>query len=145
MNIASLYLIFIGSKWDVVILDINSSDANCELWGPTKEFIDEKFLVDCKSILDEKTIGSLVINLICLSQQLRASILERLKTLYIHVFVNQLPKNRNEIIFCTNISPEALFYKQPFEIAKCKNHNHLINSGDVMHMFQSITNNMKEI
>ena len=127
------------------IFNFYRKQMGCGYTWHTKEFIDEKFLVDCKSILDEKTIGSLVINLICLSQQLRASILERLKTLYIHVFVNQLPKNRNEIIFCTNISPEALFYKQPFEIAKCKNHNHLINSGDVMHMFQSITNNMKEI
>jgi spermidine synthase len=40
-----------GSKWDVVVIDINSSDPNSDLWGPTRDFIDEAFLSECKSII----------------------------------------------------------------------------------------------
>ena len=40
-------------KWDIVIIDINSSDPNSDLWGPTKDFLDEKFLNECKTILGE--------------------------------------------------------------------------------------------
>jgi spermidine synthase len=42
-----------GTKWDVVIIDINSSDPNNDLWGPTRDFIDEAFLDNCKSILPD--------------------------------------------------------------------------------------------
>lgn len=42
-----------GDKWDVLVIDINSSDPNSDLWGPTKDFVDEAFLNDCKSILTD--------------------------------------------------------------------------------------------
>ncbi len=43
-------------KYDVVIIDINSSDPNSDLWGPTRDFIDEQYLKSCKSILNANGI-----------------------------------------------------------------------------------------
>jgi spermidine synthase len=42
-----------SAKWDVVIIDVNSSDAFSDLWGPTREFVDETFLKECSSILSD--------------------------------------------------------------------------------------------
>lgn len=45
-----------GKKsWNIVVIDINSSDPNSDLWGPTKEFVEDEFLRKCKSILDKTT------------------------------------------------------------------------------------------
>lgn len=40
-----------GKKWDVVIVDINCSDHQSDLWGPTAEFLENELLTQCKSIL----------------------------------------------------------------------------------------------
>lgn len=41
----------------MVIIDINSSDPNSDLWGPTKEFLEIEFLKDCKSVLSDAGKG----------------------------------------------------------------------------------------
>ena len=43
------------TKWNIIVIDINSSDPNSDLWGPTKEFVEEELLKKCKSILDKTT------------------------------------------------------------------------------------------
>ena len=40
-------------KWNIVMIDINSSDPNNDLWGPTKEFLEIEFLKNCKSVLNK--------------------------------------------------------------------------------------------
>lgn len=43
---------FQGKKWDIVVVDINNSDTESDLWVPTKDFLDEQFLAKCHKILD---------------------------------------------------------------------------------------------
>lgn len=77
--------------------------------------------------------------MICLSEELRKSILERLGKNWSHIITTKLPKNRNEIVLCTNASPDTLFYKQPYDDKK--NHNPNITNGTVMNQFKDITKN----
>ena len=48
-----------GKKWDIVVVDINNSDTESDLWVPTKDFLDEEFLKKCHKILDS-SIGKLI-------------------------------------------------------------------------------------
>jgi hypothetical protein len=79
--------------------------------------------------------------MICLSELLRQSILERLSSLWKNVYGNKLPKNRNELILCTDQYHDALFYSNTDK----KNHNLFSADGDVMNQFQEISKNIKKI
>ena len=81
--------------------------------------------------------------MICLNDQLRSDILDRLHAFWANIFTNKLPKNRNEIILCTNASSDTLFYKQPFDDKKMHNPN--FNNGDVMTLFRNISKNINYV
>ena len=40
-------------KWDIVIVDINSSDAASDFWAPTKQFVEFEFLKNCNAVLSK--------------------------------------------------------------------------------------------
>lgn len=128
--------------WNVVVIDINSSDPNSDLWGPTKEFVDEAFLRNCKAVLDANK-GIMVINLLCLSESLKTDILNRLKGIWSNVYTNKLPKNRNEIVFCTDQDTDALFLKSPFKSTTEKNLNPHFSDANSMDFLNEISKNLK--
>jgi spermidine synthase len=45
--------LFKGQKWDILILDVNSGDQNCDLWCPTSDFVQREFLSHYKTILND--------------------------------------------------------------------------------------------
>lgn len=53
-------------------------------------------------------------NMICNDKQLRKTLLEKLQRTWPNIQVNKLPKNRNEILFCSEKKSVELYAKSPF-------------------------------
>jgi hypothetical protein len=85
--------------------------------------------------------------MICLNEELRGSILERLHARWPRVLANRVPKYRNEMLLCTSQTADSLFYKQPFDYGKKSGGQHNLNTmnGDVMTQFQEFYKNIKEV
>ncbi|CAF0861776.1 unnamed protein product [Brachionus calyciflorus] len=129
-----------NKKWDVVIIDINANDPTSELWGPTKEFLDQDLLKNCKSIVSDS--GMFIMNLLCLSETIRKSVLEKLGSFWPHLYSNKLPKNRNEILFCSNLDKNSLFLKNSFTE---KNDNLNSKDGHAMCLLNDVAGTFKEV
>lgn len=80
--------------------------------------------------------------MICLSDSLKKSIIEKLNSFWPHIFSNKLPKNRNEILFCTSQDQDSIFAKKPFND---KNENLNNKDGNAMSLLSEISKSFKEI
>ncbi|RNA39942.1 methyltransferase 13 isoform X2 [Brachionus plicatilis] len=129
-----------GKKWDIVIIDVNSNDSTSELWGPTPEFIDTELLKNCEAITEDT--GIFVMNLLCLSDKIRKSVLGKLALLWPHIFSNKLPKNRNEILFSSKMDRNSLFVKNAFN---GKNENLNASDGHAMCLLNEVARTLKEV
>jgi hypothetical protein len=83
-----------------------------------------------------------VVNLICLNETLKNEILNRIKLNWKNLFVNKLPKNRNEILFCCNQEYEEMFVKNAFNE---KNENPNNKDGHSMNLFSEISKTFKKL
>jgi hypothetical protein len=126
----------VAKKWDIVIVDVNSDDPNCDLWCPTPDFVDKDFLSYYKAIVNDdgsyytdnfskllqiqifflvfSLQGLFIMNLICRKDSVRTTIFELFRAHWTHMMLNQLEKSRNEILICTNndnmkLNDKALF------------------------------------
>lgn len=81
-------------------------------------------------------------NLLCLSDKIRKSVLEKLAPFWPHIFSNRLPKNRNEILFCSKMDKNSLFVKNPFN---GKNENLNSNDGHSMCLLNEVARSFKEV
>lgn len=80
--------------------------------------------------------------MLCLNDTLRKSILQKLNSKWTHLFSNKLPKNRNEILFCSDLDRNALFLPKPFTE---NNYNLNNNNGTAMALLNDISKTFKEI
>ena len=60
-------------------------------------------------------------NMICNDKSLRKTLLEKLQRTWPNIQVNKLPKNRNEILFCSDKKSTELYVKNPFNLPSTKN------------------------
>lgn len=81
-------------------------------------------------------------NLLCLSEQIRKSVIDKLALLWPHIFSNKLQKNRNEILFCSKLDRNSLFVKNPFN---GKNENLNSNDGHSMSLLNEVARTLKEL
>lgn len=90
-------------------------------------------------------LGILVINLLCLRDTLKAEIFARLNSVWKNIFVNKLPKNRNEIVFCSDQEFDGLFFKNAFSPAEKKNLNPNRTDGSSMDFLSDIYKSFKKL
>ena len=131
---------FKGKKWDIVIVDVNSNDPESDLWVPTYDFIDVEFLKSCRQCLAEPT-GIFVLNMICLREALKQSILTSLYTIWPHIYLNKLEKNRNEVLFCSSSSKSELYLENPYS----EKPTDINTDGNTMLLLDEVFNKVKEI
>jgi len=129
-----------GKKWDIVIIDVNSNDPESDLWVPTYDFVETDYLKLCEQIL-AKPNGIFVLNMICLKESLKETIIDRLSSVWKSIFLNKLDKNRNEVLFCINNSRDEIFSKNPY-IGKSRNAN---TDGNTMLLLQEISDKLRQI
>jgi spermidine synthase len=129
-------------KWDVIIIDINSSDVTSDFWAPTKDFVEIEFLKNCHTILT-KSRGLMVMNMICNDLKVRDATLRDLHSIWPNMLVNKLEKNRNEIIFAFDQPRDKLFQKNPFQDKN--NNNDKAKSGNALLLLEEVSNHIKEI
>ena len=60
-------------------------------------------------------------NMICNDKQLRKTLLEKVQRVWPNIQINKLPKNRNEILFCSEKKSTDLYIKNPFTLPSAKN------------------------
>lgn len=81
-------------------------------------------------------------NLLCLSEQIRKTVIDKLALLWPHIFSNKLTKNRNEILFCSKLDRNSLFVKSPFN---GKNENLNSSNGHSMCLLNEVARTLKEV
>lgn len=131
-------------KWDILIVDVNSNDPESDLWVPTYDFVEVEFLKDCSQVLNQPN-GLFILNMICLKNTLRESILKRLNTIWPNIFLNKLEKNRNEVIFCMQASKEEMFSEALLSTCLAKNDKNNNFSGNTLLFLEDISKKLKEI
>ena len=125
-----------------MLIDVNSNDAESDLWVPTYDFVELEFLKDCGKILAHPN-GLFIMNMICLKKSVKDTILERLNVVWPHTFLNKLEKNRNEVVFCMQIKKEEMFIeKLSTRAPKDKNNNKI---GSTLSFLEEISIKLKEI
>lgn len=85
------------TKWDVVMLDVNSHDASVGMSCPPRIFVEKDFLQSMRAVLAPK--GILMINLACRDQDLKSSVLDEIKSVYGNVRAQNVPEEVNEVLF----------------------------------------------
>ncbi|KAM5569586.1 hypothetical protein ABKV19_016876 [Rosa sericea] len=85
------------SKVDIVIIDVDSADSSSGMTCPAADFVDESFLRTVKDALTEK--GLFIINLVSRSQDIKDTVISRMKMVFSHLFCLQLEEDVNEVIF----------------------------------------------
>ena len=95
--------------------------------------------------------GLFVLNMICNDLTLRDATLRDLHSIWPHMLVNKLEKNRNEILFCSEQHRDQLFQKSAFKDKSDKNNNNSKNKGsdktsdEVMKMLEEVAGHLKEL
>ncbi|KAL6185703.1 hypothetical protein ACLB2K_041830 [Fragaria x ananassa] len=86
-----------NSKLDIVIIDVDSADSSSGMTCPAADFVDESFLQSVTDALTEK--GIFIINLVSRSQDIKDTVISRMKLVFSHLFCLQLEEDVNEVIF----------------------------------------------
>ncbi|XP_054805019.1 uncharacterized protein LOC129308061 isoform X2 [Prosopis cineraria] len=89
-----------GSKVDIIVIDVDSSDPSFGLTCPASDFLDESFLKAAKAKLSAQ--GLFVVNLVSRSQAIKDLVLVRMKEVFSHLFCLQLDEDVNELHFALN-------------------------------------------
>jgi len=126
-----------GRQWDIVIVDVNSNDPESDLWVPTYDFVEVDYLKSCGEIVARPN-GVFVLNMICLKENVRQMICERVKSVWSEVLVNKLEKNRNEVLFCMNGERSDIFCADLYEKKTSKDGNSLL-------LLQEVSTKLKEL
>ncbi|XP_050372239.1 uncharacterized protein LOC126790137 [Argentina anserina] len=87
----------VNSKLDIVIIDVDSADSSSGMTCPAANFVDESFLQCVKDALTEN--GLFIINLVSRSQDIKDTVILRMKSVFSHLFHLQLEEDVNEVIF----------------------------------------------
>ncbi|XP_058180960.1 uncharacterized protein LOC131299431 isoform X2 [Rhododendron vialii] len=88
------------NKIDILIVDVDSSDASSGLTCPASDFVEESFLCAVKNSLSEQ--GLFVINLVSRSSAIREMVVSRMKLAFTNLFHLQLEEDVNEVLFVVN-------------------------------------------
>ncbi|KAI9075741.1 hypothetical protein K1719_042227 [Acacia pycnantha] len=89
-----------GSKVDIIVIDVDSSDPSLGMTCPAPDFLDESFLKTAKAKLSEQ--GLFVVNLVSRSQAIKDRVLVRMEEVFSHLFCLQLDEDVNEVHFALN-------------------------------------------
>jgi hypothetical protein len=85
----------------------------------------------------------MIMNMICNDSKVRESSLRDLNSIWPHMLINKLEKNRNEIIFASHMSRDKLFQKNCFQ-DKNNNKNNAKN-GNALLLLEEVSNYLKEL
>ncbi|XP_028759564.1 eEF1A lysine and N-terminal methyltransferase [Neltuma alba] len=89
-----------GSKVDIIVIDVDSSDPSFGMTCPAPDFLDDSFLKTAKAKLSEE--GLFVVNMVSRSQAIKDLVLVRMKEVFSHLFCLQLDEDVNEVHFALN-------------------------------------------
>ncbi|KAJ7971670.1 methyltransferase-like protein 13 [Quillaja saponaria] len=87
-------------KFDIIIIDVDSSDSSSGMTCPAPEFLEESFLETIKVKLSKQ--GLFVVNLVSRSPAIKEIVLLRMKKVFGHLFCLQLDEDVNEVHFALN-------------------------------------------
>ena len=79
--------------------------------------------------------------MICLREALKQSILTSLHTIWPHIYLNKLEKNRNEVLFCSSSSRNELYLENPYSEKPAD----INTDGNTMLLLDEVFNKVKEI
>ncbi|KAL6342807.1 hypothetical protein AAG906_016642 [Vitis piasezkii] len=82
------------SKFDILIIDVDSSDSSSGMTCPAADFVDESFLLTVKDSLSDQ--GLFVVNLVSRSRAIKNMVVSRMKAVFSHLFCLQLEEDVNE-------------------------------------------------
>ncbi|XP_021593869.1 eEF1A lysine and N-terminal methyltransferase isoform X2 [Manihot esculenta] len=82
---------------DILVIDVDSSDSSSGMTCPAADFVEESFLLTVKDSLSEQ--GLFVVNLVSRSSAIKDMVIERMKTVFSHLFSLQLEKDVNIVLF----------------------------------------------
>ncbi|XP_019075579.2 uncharacterized protein LOC100243520 [Vitis vinifera] len=85
------------SKFDILIIDVDSSDSSSGMTCPAADFVDESFLLTVKDSLSDQ--GLFVVNLVSRSRAIKNMVVSRMKAVFSHLFCLQLEEDVNEVLF----------------------------------------------
>eukprot|EP00744_Colponema_vietnamica_P011623 GILI01016344.1.p1 GENE.GILI01016344.1~~GILI01016344.1.p1 ORF type:complete len:238 (-),score=67.31 GILI01016344.1:165-791(-) len=101
-----------NQKFDIVILDVNSSDASLGMSCPAPIFLTDSSLRLVSSVLSVPTEGEdkqkqgqdkglFLLNLVCRSDSLRGEMMGRIKGVFRHVEEHQMEEDVNRVVACS--------------------------------------------
>ncbi|KAL6343125.1 hypothetical protein AAG906_019668 [Vitis piasezkii] len=85
------------SKFDILIIDVDSSDLSSGMTCPAADFVEESFLLTVKDSLSDQ--GLFVVNLVSRSRAIKNMVVSRMKAVFSHLFCLQLEEDVNEVLF----------------------------------------------
>ncbi|RVW99834.1 Methyltransferase-like protein 13 [Vitis vinifera] len=85
------------SKFDTLIIDVDSSDSSSGMTCPAADFVEESFLLTVKDSLSDQ--GLFDVNLVSRSRAIKNMVVSRMKAVFSHLFYLQLEEDVNEVLF----------------------------------------------
>ncbi|CAL1384491.1 unnamed protein product [Linum trigynum] len=85
------------SKIDILIIDVDSADSSSGMTCPAADFVEEAFLLKVKNALSEQ--GLFVVNLVARSPTMKDMVVQRMKTVFAHLYSLQLEEDVNMVLF----------------------------------------------
>ncbi|XP_021836682.1 uncharacterized protein [Spinacia oleracea] len=93
-------------KFDIIVVDVDSSDSSSGLSCPAADFVEDSFFATVKDVLSEQ--GLFVINLVSRSPSIKEVIVSRMRTVFSHLYCLQLEGDVNEVVFAANSNTRVM-------------------------------------
>ncbi|XP_021745567.1 methyltransferase-like protein 13 [Chenopodium quinoa] len=87
-------------KFDIIIVDVDSSDSSSGLSCPAADFAEDSFFATVKDVLSEQ--GLFIINLVSRSPSIKEVVVSRMRAVFSHLYCLQLEGDVNEVVFAAN-------------------------------------------
>ncbi|GAV59000.1 Methyltransf_11 domain-containing protein [Cephalotus follicularis] len=86
-----------STKFDILVIDVDSSDSSSGMTCPAADFVEESFLLTVWDSLTEQ--GLFVINLVSRSPAIKEMVISRMKAVFSQLFALQLEEDVNLVLF----------------------------------------------
>ncbi|KAI3520371.1 hypothetical protein L1887_09757 [Cichorium endivia] len=97
---------WLDAKYDVVMVDLDSSDARYGHTAPPREFVDKSVFQAVRFLLDDN--GVLIMNVVPLSHVFYTTLIQELKDVFHKVHVVDFESEENYVVFATVSPPTPL-------------------------------------